>query len=101
MNKDSFAKLPEAGRKAIDSLSFEGFTRRMAAASQRMDVEGRAAVAAMSNQTIAKLDPAEEKRWAQRVAPVTEGWVKATPNGAAVLAAYRAEIVKARQELKR
>ena len=37
----------------------------------------------------------------ERVAPVTENWVKATPNGAAVLAAYRAEIVRAREELKK
>jgi TRAP-type C4-dicarboxylate transport system substrate-binding protein len=99
MNKESFAKLPEAGRKAIDSLSGESFTRRMAGAAMRMETEFRAAVAAMPNQTISKLDPAEEKRWAQRVAPVTEHWIKTTPNGAAVLAAYRAEIVKARAEL--
>lgn len=101
MNKDSYAKLPQAGKKALDALSFESFTRRMAGASQRMDNEGRATVAAMANQTIAKLDPAEEKRWAARVAPVTDGWVKATPNGAAVLAAYRAEILGARAELAR
>ena len=101
MNKESYAKLPEAGRRAIDSLSGEGFTRRMAAASQRMDTEGRAAVAAMPNQSISRLDPAEERRWAERVGPVTEGWVKATPNGAAVLAAYRAEVIRARAELKR
>jgi hypothetical protein len=86
-------------QKAVDSLSGEGFTRRMAKLSQRMDTEGREAVAAMPNQHISRLDPAEEKRWAQLVAPVTEGWVKSTPNGSAVLAAYRAEIVKAREEL--
>jgi TRAP-type C4-dicarboxylate transport system substrate-binding protein len=101
MNKDSYAKLPEAAKKALDERSFEPFTRRMAAASQRMETEGRAAVAAMPNQTTAKLDPAEEKRWAARVSPVTDEWVKATPNGAAVLAAYRAEILKARAELAR
>jgi TRAP-type C4-dicarboxylate transport system substrate-binding protein len=101
MNKESYAKLPEAGQKAIDKVSFEHFTRRMAAASQRMDTEGRAAVVAMPNQTINKLDPAEEKRWAERVTPVTEGWVKATPNGAAILAAYRAEVLRARPEFKK
>jgi TRAP-type C4-dicarboxylate transport system substrate-binding protein len=101
MNKDSYAKLPEAGKKALDALSFEPFTRRMAAASQRMENEGRAAVASMANQTIAQLDTPEEKRWAARVAPVTDEWVKAAPNGAAVLAAYRAEILRARAELAR
>jgi TRAP-type C4-dicarboxylate transport system substrate-binding protein len=101
MNKDSYAKLPEAGKKALDERSFEHFTRRMAAASQRMENDNRSAIAAMANQTTAKLDPAEEKRWAARVSSVTDEWVKATPNGAAVLAAYRAEILKARAELSR
>jgi TRAP-type C4-dicarboxylate transport system substrate-binding protein len=101
MNNESFAKLPATAQKVIDSLSGEHFTRRMVAASERMETEGRAAVAAMPNHTISRLDPAEEKRWAARVAPVTEGWVKATPNGAEVLAAYRAEVLKARAEMKR
>jgi len=99
MNKESFAKLPQAGQKVIDSLSGESLTRRMAGAAMRMETEFRATVAGLPNQTINKLDPAEEKRWAQRVAPVTEDWIKATPNGAAVLAAYRAEIAKARAEV--
>jgi TRAP-type C4-dicarboxylate transport system substrate-binding protein len=101
MHKESYAKLPEAGRKALDPLSGEPFSRRMAKLSERMDAEGRDAVRAMPNHTVGRLDPAEEKRWAERVAPVTENWVKATPNGAAVLAAYRAEISRAREELKR
>jgi TRAP-type C4-dicarboxylate transport system substrate-binding protein len=101
MNKEAYAKLPEAGQKAIDKLSFEHLTRRMAAASQRMDTEGRALVAGLPNHTISQLDPAELKRWVERVAPVTEGWVKATPNGAAILAAYRAEIQRARPEFQR
>jgi TRAP-type C4-dicarboxylate transport system substrate-binding protein len=101
MHKESYEKLPAAGQKAVDSLSGEAFTRRMAKLSERMDAEGRDAVRAMPNHTVSRLDPAEEKRWAERVAPVTENWVKATPNGAAVLAAYRAEILRAREELNR
>jgi TRAP-type C4-dicarboxylate transport system substrate-binding protein len=97
MNKDSYAKLPEAGRKALDQLSGEGFSRRMIDTSLRSDTENRDATAAKSGQTISRLDPAEEKRWRERLAPVTEAWVKATPNGAAVLAAYRAEITGLRR----
>jgi hypothetical protein len=73
----------------------------MAKLSQRTEIEGRDTVAALPNQHISRLDPAEEKRWAERVAPVTEAWIRTTPNGAAVLAAYREEIVKARAELAR
>jgi len=38
------------------------------------------------------LDPAEEARWKEAVAPVTEDWVKSTPDGAHVLAAFRDEV---------
>jgi TRAP-type C4-dicarboxylate transport system substrate-binding protein len=92
MNKASFAKLPEAGRKAIDQLSGEHFTRRMADAAQRMDTEGRDRVLAMPGQHVTTLDPAEAARWKQLLTPITEQWVKDTPNGASELAAYRAEL---------
>jgi TRAP-type C4-dicarboxylate transport system substrate-binding protein len=101
MNKEAYAKLPEVAQKAIDSHSGEVFTRRMAKLSQRTEIEGREAVAALPNQHINRLDPAEERRWAAQVAPVTEAWTRSTPNGAAVLAAYRTEVLKARAELAR
>ena len=101
MNKDAYAKLPEVGKKAIDKLSGEHFTRRMANAAQRMDTEGRDQVVAMAGQTVSILDPAEASRWKQLLAPITEQWIKDTPNGAAVLAAYRAEIANARKESAR
>jgi len=101
MNKESFAKLPEAAQKAIDSLSGEGFSRRMGNAALRMEVEGRDAVGSMPGQHLAALDPAEAAKWKQLLTPITEQWVKDTPNGAAVLAAYRTEVAKARKEFAR
>jgi len=62
MNKDSFARLPDAGKQAIEKLSGEHFVRRMASASDRMDREGRDNVVKMPGQTVAKLDPAEGER---------------------------------------
>jgi hypothetical protein len=59
------------------------------------------AFAALPNQHINRLDPAEERRWAQQVAPTSEAWVRTTPNGAAVLAAYRAAVLEARAGLAR
>ena len=96
MNKASFAKLPDSGRAAIDKLSGEHFTRRMADVAQRMEDEGRNEVVAMAGQTVSVLDPAEAARWKQLLAPITEQWVRETPNGAAVLAAYRTEIAAIR-----
>ena len=43
-----------------------------------------------------KLVPAEQARWKQRIQPLIDEWVAATPNGAAVLAASREEIAKLR-----
>jgi hypothetical protein len=40
------------------------------------------------------LTPAQFARWKQRVAPVTDNWVKANPGASKVLAAYRAELAK-------
>lgn len=92
MNNDAYAKLPPAGKAAIDKLSGKVFVERLIAADDTMQAVGRDATKAMAGQTIAQLDPAEEARWKEAVAPVTEEWVKATPDGAKVLAAFRDEV---------
>jgi TRAP-type C4-dicarboxylate transport system substrate-binding protein len=92
INNDTYAKLPPAGKAAIDKFSYEPFVERLIAADDTMQAVGRDATKAMPGQTIAQLDPAEEARWKEAVAPVTEEWVKATPDGAHVLAAFRDEV---------
>jgi TRAP-type C4-dicarboxylate transport system substrate-binding protein len=96
INNDSYAKLPPAGKAAIDKFSYKPFVERLIAADDTMQAVGRDATKAMAGQTIAQLDPAEEARWKEAVAPVTEEWVKATPDGAQVLAAFRAELTAIR-----
>jgi TRAP-type C4-dicarboxylate transport system substrate-binding protein len=96
MNNDSYAKLPPAGKAAIDKFSYKPFTERLIAADDTMQAVGRDATKALPGQTIAQLDPAEEARWKEAVAPVTEQWVQATPDGAKVLAAFRAELTAIR-----
>jgi TRAP-type C4-dicarboxylate transport system substrate-binding protein len=96
MNKASFAKLPANAQAAIDKYSGEPFFRRMGKVTDDMDVEGREKVRAMPGQVLSKIDPAEEARWQQKAQPIVEAWVKDTPNGAALLTAFREEIKKAR-----
>jgi TRAP-type C4-dicarboxylate transport system substrate-binding protein len=96
MNKASFAKLPAKAQAAIDKYSGEPFFRRMGKVTDDMDVEGREKVRAMPGHTITRVDPAEEARWRERAQPIVESWVKTTPNGAAILAAFRDELAKAR-----
>jgi TRAP-type C4-dicarboxylate transport system substrate-binding protein len=97
MNKEAFAKLPAAGQKAIDELSGPAFYKRMGEVTDRQEAEGREATRPKPGQSITRLDPKEEARWKQLTAPVTEGWAKSTPNGAAILAAFREEIQKIRK----
>ena len=97
MNKESYAKLPDKGKAALDARSYDVLTQRLGKASERMEFEGRDDVRKMPGQTVAKLDPAEAKRWNDLLTPISEEWVKETPNGAAVYAAYREELAKAKR----
>jgi TRAP-type C4-dicarboxylate transport system substrate-binding protein len=97
MNKESYAKLPEKGKAALDARSYDVLTERLGKASERMEFEGRDDVRKIPGQTVAKLDAAEAKRWNDLLAPIAEGWVKETPNGAAIYAAYREELAKAKR----
>lgn len=96
MNKDRYAKLPEKGRAAIDKFAGEAYVLRLAQADDEMEARGRNATAKMTGQTITSLAPEEEARWKALVEPVTEQWVKATPDGARVLAAFRSAVVAIR-----
>jgi TRAP-type C4-dicarboxylate transport system substrate-binding protein len=92
MNKDSYARLPEKGRAAVDATASEAYAREVGRILDGVDEEESAKAAARPGQTVTKLAPEEEARWKALVAPVTEAWAKSTPDGAKVLAAYRAEV---------
>ena len=94
MNKDSYAKLPAAGRAAVDNTIGESYARKLGEILDRVDDEESAKAAARPGQSVTKMADAEAAAWKARVAPVTDGWVKATPDGARVLAAYRAEVAR-------
>jgi hypothetical protein len=47
------------------------------------------------------MSPADAQNWTRLLAPITDAWVKGTPDGARVLAAYRAEVAKATKEQAR
>jgi TRAP-type C4-dicarboxylate transport system substrate-binding protein len=96
MNKASFAKLPAASQQAIDRLSGEVMARRYGKAIDANDLSGLNSVKAMAGQNVADLPPAETARWKDRLKPVADEWVKATPDGARVLASFREELAKVR-----
>lgn len=96
MNKKTYATLPPKARAAIDKYSGEAYVRRLANADDVMESRGIDMTKSMKGQTIAHLSAAEEARWKKLVEPVTEQWVKATPDGVKVLAAFRAELAALR-----
>jgi TRAP-type transport system periplasmic protein len=96
MNKDAYTQLPDAGRRAVDRHSGEPFSRAMGKSGDRQAAFARNGVRGMADQAVYALDKAEETRWRERLKPVTEEWVRTTPNGAKILEAYRAELGRLR-----
>jgi hypothetical protein len=52
--------------------------------------QGRETVRAAGGHTIVKPTPAVEAKWRERLQPLAEEWTKTVPNGARLLARYRA-----------
>ena len=96
MNKASYEKLPDAGKRAIARNSGFEASQGAAAVTDRSAAAAEEFMAKTPGHTLASLPPAEKQRWLQAIQPVTDQWVKDTPNGAAILAAYRAEVAKLR-----
>lgn len=92
MNKNAYARLPDKAKQAIDRYSGEPFFVAMGKVTDRMDKAGREMVEAEQGQTVTDLSPAESERWKTLSQPIVQNWVKNTPNGAKILAAFREEI---------
>jgi TRAP-type C4-dicarboxylate transport system substrate-binding protein len=91
MNNASWSKLPDKAKAIIEKYSGEPWSRRMGAITARPPGD-------LPGHEIVTLTDDEEARWKAKLAPITENWLKETPDGAKVLAAYRAELVKVRAE---
>ena len=91
-NKASYERLPEKARQAVDRESGEPASERMGKIADDEDKRVRAKFTAGNGQVIEKVSPAEIERMRKLAEPLIQEWVKETPNGAAVLAAYRAAL---------
>ena len=92
MNKDSYAKLPQAARDALDKASGETLSRAMGVTSDRTGKGTRDRIGALPGQTLTQIDAATLESWKRVLAPVTAEWVKKTPDGQKVLDAFRVEV---------
>jgi TRAP-type C4-dicarboxylate transport system substrate-binding protein len=96
MNKDSYAKLGAKAKAAIDKNAGLGLSRGFGEVLDRLAIEQADTVRKMPGHTIFQLAPSERPRWDKLLEPVVDAWIKETPNGAAIWAAYKAEVQKAK-----
>jgi TRAP-type C4-dicarboxylate transport system substrate-binding protein len=96
MNKASYDRLPAAGKAAIDKYSGESLSRRTGIAIAEFDESAQERFRKDPTQNFDTVGPEEKARWQKQLQGITDGWVKTTPNGNSILAAWRAEIKKVR-----
>jgi TRAP-type C4-dicarboxylate transport system substrate-binding protein len=96
MNKDFYAKLPDKARAAIERYSGEPYARRLGQAGANFDKQQLDRLRTVSGQQFFKFSPRDEERFTKLVAPVIDEWIKETPDGVRVLAAFKAELATLR-----
>jgi TRAP-type transport system periplasmic protein len=96
MNNQSYAKLSGKAKQAIDANIETPYTNWFNKVIDDTERDNIAITQKMGNQTIYKLPPDELAKWKKQVEPVIAAWVKRTPDGANVLAAFRKEIASIR-----
>jgi TRAP-type C4-dicarboxylate transport system substrate-binding protein len=96
MNKEFYARLPDKAKAAIDKYSGEAYARRVSEYGRLDDEKQLAKLKVEANQHFYKLSKAEEARWLKVMAPITEEWVRDTPDGAKTLAAFKQELAAIR-----
>jgi TRAP-type C4-dicarboxylate transport system substrate-binding protein len=100
-SKKTYDALPEKGRKALDANSGEALSSRFGAWHEKLQTESKEFLRAAKGHTIFKLAPDEEARWVKAAEPVVAEFLKSTPDGAAVLAAYREAVAGVKASMKR
>ena len=95
MNKKRWDALPDDAKKVLDANSGEGESRALGHFWDTVADEMREQVRGTPGHKIDKLSPAVEKDWDARTKPLAAQWVKETPGGDKVLAAFRQYVAEA------
>ena len=100
VNKATWAKLPPAAKKILTEHSSAKFSRHNGVMEDKIGKDCRDKTAKMKNAHFAKLDGAESERWKKAATRASQIWLNETPNGQAILDAYREEVAKYRASQK-
>src|SRR5579862_1885110 len=98
MAKKRYAALPAAAKDVLDKFSGEGESRELGKFWDRLQVFGDKLVKGLPNQTVIDAPPEQVATWRAQADPVIASWAKNTPDGAAVLTAFRAELAKVKAD---
>ena len=96
MNKASYDRLPPVAKAAIDRYSGEVLSRKTGAVVAEFDEGAQERFRKDPTQNFETVGAEERARWQKQLQGITDGWVKSTPNGAAILGAWRTELKKVR-----
>jgi TRAP-type C4-dicarboxylate transport system substrate-binding protein len=88
INKKAYDSLPAKAKAAIDKHSGLALSKRLGAATQ---AEWERALNIVKDSTTT-LSANQEGQWKAALAPISEEWARTAPDGAKVLAGFRAEV---------
>ena len=94
VNKARYMALPEAARKVISANSTEKETRDYGQYWDRGQEHGKTLVADRAVHKVVKLPDAIGAAWRKKMEFIEQDWARDTPNGAAVLAKYKALVAE-------
>jgi TRAP-type transport system periplasmic protein len=93
MTKTVWDSLSPEAQKVLDKHSGEAESRAFGAWWDGERKTGKdATIARGDKRTIVELTPEQTAAWQKKLEPLNDTWVKAAPDGAKVLAAYKAEL---------
>jgi TRAP-type C4-dicarboxylate transport system substrate-binding protein len=96
MSAKRYKGLAADARKVIEANATEKDTRVFGAYWDRGQEYGRSLVKGKPGHELVTLPPDVAEKWRQRMRHIEDAWVKATPNGAAVLGKYKALLAEVR-----
>jgi TRAP-type C4-dicarboxylate transport system substrate-binding protein len=94
MSPDVPSKLSEAGRKVLAAETGEKMSREMGACFQKLNGFLMKKVKSDSSQVFLKLTPEEKAKFEKALQPVNDQWIKETPDGAKIYAAFKKGVGK-------
>jgi len=92
ISRKSYDALPTKAKEAIDRNSYLPLARKLGEKTQEQWEKSRNLV----KDSVYTLSPEQEAEWKHRLAPVAAEWAQGVPDGAKVLAAFRAEVAAQR-----